>query len=299
MKRLKKGVGLVFIILTLLLPIVHSAQVIEVVETKPAPQSNFMGSAVNFLKSSFFKWFIILFVVVVVVGIALFFLIKWLVQFIKLRTDIFWKLKSKRVQLAKVHRTYPSTKYFKFKKNTPIRLVRRTQEGKVKISNPIAYHKGDFTTHEGNMVISFNMIGNSHFFIFPKVELLVIPNKESVTVAQKNKLGKKANKIIDNLPNAKDIIQFNENEILLYAEGISNTGMFFIPVLKSKDGKIIDLSMPTYESLKEVVVGDYLYEQTDEFSKVAKKSMDLNPNLRYATKVADTSQTVEVPSGEK
>jgi hypothetical protein len=68
--------------------------------------------------------------------------------------------------------------------------------------------------------------------------------------------------------------------------------------LKSQDGKIIDLSLPVYVSLKQVVLGDYLYEQTDEFGKLAKQSMNINPNLRYQMKAGDSSQSVEIPSSQ-
>jgi len=69
--------------------------------------------------------------------------------------------------------------------------------------------------------------------------------------------------------------------------------------LKSKDGKIMDLSLPVYETLKQVVLGEYLYEQTDEFGKLAKQSMNINPNLRYAMKSQDASQSVELPPSSK
>jgi hypothetical protein len=88
-------------------------------------------------------------------------------------------------------------------------------------------------------------------------------------------------------------VQFNDNEILLYAEGISHTGQFFVPVLKTKDGKIIDLTTPIYQSLKDVVLNDYLYVQTTEFVAVAKKGIDMNPNLRYIQKTGDANQSVE------
>jgi hypothetical protein len=75
--------------------------------------------------------------------------------------------------------------------------------------------------------------------------------------------------------------------------------MFYVPVMKSKEGKVIDLTLPTYDSLKGVVLGDYLYEQTTSFSQLAKKSMDINPYIRGAIKVSDTSQSVEVPSSDE
>jgi len=108
-------------------------------------------------------------------------------------------------------------------------------------------------------------------------------------------MGKTEKIEINNLPKATDVIKFNEDEILIYAESLSNVGMFYVPVLKAKDGKIIDLSLPVYQSLREVVMGEYLYSQTDEFTKIAKKSIDMNPSLRFQSKLSDSNQSVEIP----
>lgn len=290
MKKLKKGI-VIFLILILFLPFIFGQQVVEV--QKQETKKNFLTAPLEMLKSPLL-WGIILFLVVLIlIVIGLVFLIKWLVQYVKLRNDIFYKLKSERLKLAKIHRRYNSNHWWKVEKNIPIRLVRKT-EGKISISQPIAYHRGDFKSSEGNLIISMNLAGYKKFFVFPVISLLIIPNQEEIEIKTiKNKFE------ILKLPKAEEIIQFNESEILLFCEGISNTGMFYIPVLKSKEGKIIDISLPIFQSLKSVVLGDYLYEQTDEFSKLAKKSMDINPNLRYATKLSDSSNTVELPSSEK
>jgi hypothetical protein len=95
------------------------------------------------------------------------------------------------------------------------------------------------------------------------------------------------------------MVQFNEGEIILYCRSISNLGYFYIPVLEAKDGKVIDFAMPVYTALRDVVMEEFLFEQTDEFSKVAKKSIDLNPNLRYYMKAGDQSQSIEVPSSRQ
>lgn len=287
-----KKVSVIFFILFLILPIVQSATIVQVNEPQEKQTKTFWQNFKDVFKSKTF-WFVFVgFILIVIFLIFVFIIIRWLIQYIKSRTDLFYQLKIKRLKLAKVHKSYPSKKYFKFHNNTPIRLVRKNIDGKATISRPIAYHKGDYITHEGNVIISFNMIGNNRFFFFPMSELLIIPNYDKVSYMEKK--GEKNKEIvIDNIPLAKDIVQFNENEILLYADSISNTGQFYVPVLRTKEGKIIDLSFPIYQKLKDVVIGDYLYEQTEEFSKVAKKSIDINPNLRYQTKFNDSSQSVD------
>jgi len=269
------------------------AEVVQVAQ-QPAKEGTF--HILSFLKNPTFWYWAIAITLIICLIVLLIFLIRWAISWFKARNNIFNQLRRQRIKLAKIHSRYPSSNhFFKVEKNVPIRLIKKIN-GKPIITDPIAYYRGDYVSHEGNIIVSMNMKDNNKFFLFPITSVLVIPNKENITISKTNK--KELIKI-DNLPLAKDIIQFNEKDIFLYADSISNIGAkgndFYVPVLTAKDGKIIDLSMPVYQSLKEVVIGDYLFEQTDEFTKVAKKSMDLNPNLRYQVKSSDSSGAVEVP----
>lgn len=278
-----------------LLPLISGATIVEVPQAPQDTTTSVWKLPLDILKSRIFWGGVAILVVVVIFIVIVFFVIRWLIGYLKSRSDIFWRLRKERMNLCKVHRRYPSTHWWKVEKNTPIRLVKREGE-KLIITKPIGYHRGDYTTHEGNTIISMNLHGNNKWFFFPITDLLIIPNKDSINIAQRDDSGKGVITKLDNLPKSTDIVRFNENEILIYAESFSHVGMFLIPVLKSKDGKIIDLSLPVYVSLKQVVMGDYLYEQTDEFGKLAKQSMNINPNLRYQMKAGDSSQSVEIPS---
>jgi hypothetical protein len=301
---MKKGSYLVlsaiFFLMLLSIPFVHSAQeqIIQVpTDQKPASKNPF-DSTIAFFKMPLVWWIIGIFLLVLLFGVGIFFFVRWIVKFLKQREDIFYRIRQEKLKLSKAQKTYPSTSWFHYEKNTPIRLLRQNADGKPFLTRPIAYHRGDYTTHEGNIVIAFNMKGNEIFWIIPRTELIVIPNKSKVEIQTRNSEGKTETITIDNLPTAKDIVQFNENEIILHAESICNTGYFYVPVVKTKEGKIIDLSVPVYSSFKAVALESLLYEQTDEFVKIAKKSIDLNPNLRYQIKSADANQSIEVPSGQ-
>lgn len=293
LKKREKPILIFLIILFILflkIAIVSSAVIVQAPQEQ---QEEEKGGFFSFFASPIFWGAVLFFIVAVVVLILIFFIVRWIVSFFKARADIYYMLKKKRIYLSKIQKTYPQSKHWwKVQKNVPIRLVKIGNNGKPVITSPIAYHRGDYTTSEGNIVISFNMSGHNRLFLFPITEVLVIPNFSKIQVQQR--IGEKVNKIeIEGIPNAKDIVHFNDNEILLYAEGISHAGQFFIPVLKSKEGKIIDLTLPIYQSLKEVILGDYLYIQTSEFTSIARKSIDMNPNLRYQQRVADQNQSVE------
>jgi hypothetical protein len=300
MKKREKNIKLIlisFFILLFLTPLIYSAQVVQVAQEEQQPvKETFFSKYFGFFKSPIFWWIIAGLVFIIAIIIGLVFLVRWLVKYLKTRSDIFWQLRNERIKLAKIHRRYPSTHFLKVSKNIPIRLVKKENE-KLIVSEPIAYHRGDYTSNEGNLIISLNMRFDKRWLFLPITSLLVVPNREKVKIMQKNEKGKQVEIEINNLPQAKDIVQFNESEILIFAESLSSVGQFLVPVLKAKDGKIIDLALPTYQSLREVILGDFLYSQTDDFVKVAKKTMDLNPNLRFSMKSNDASQSVEIPQG--
>jgi hypothetical protein len=282
----------------LLIPIVFSAQTIQVATEQPAQKKSFFDTYFWFLKEPIFWYIVVGFLLILAVIIGLVFLIRWLIGFLKLRNDIFYMLQKERIKMAKIQRRYPSKSWWKVTKNTPIRIVKKDEKGQLFVSNPIAHHRGDYTSSEGNVVISMNLVGDKKYWFFPNTTLLIIPDKEKAVIQARDNKGKMEEIEIKNLPRAKDIIQFNENEILIFAESISNSGMFYVPVLKASDGKIIDLTLPVYQSLRDIVMEDFLYSQTDEFTKIAKKTMDLNPHLRFEVKAGDSNQSTEIPQNQ-
>lgn len=285
---LKVGGAVAFLlVLVLFASLVQSAQVVEVQQDQPVQeQRGFFGKIWDFATSPIaigIYFFLVVITVLIVVSI---FLVRWLIKYIKLRNDIFYKLHRERVFLAKTHRRYPAKHWYKVHKNKPIRIVKKIGD-KVVVSRPIGFYRGDFISHEGNVVISMNLIGRKHWFVYPETECLIIPNRDSVKITRKDEKGNDISIIMENIPHAKDIVQFNEDEILLFVESISKVGHFLIPVVKAQDGKVIDLAMPVYQTLKEVIMENYLYDQTTEFVGLSKQAMNLNPHVRAIQKVGD------------
>lgn len=298
MKTAKFIIFFVFIFL-LGLSFVQSAQVVEV-NTTPAPVEKTTWQKVkDIIFSPLFLGIVFFAVIFILIIIGLAFLIKWLVKFLKERKNVFYLMKNERIKLAKIQRRYHSTHWWKVAKNTPIRLV-RYENGRAVISKPIGHHRGDYVTHEGNVIISMNFIGRKTWLIFPTADIIVIPDKPRLKIQKTNdKTGKKEETVILNLPRAKELVQFNETDILIFAESLSKSGEFFVPVVKTKDNEIVDLSLPVYQSLEHVALGDYLYEKADLFTHLAKKAMDLNPNVRGIQKVQDSNQNIELQEGDK
>lgn len=290
---MKKEFVIIFL-LVMLAVFVSSQTVVQVEQGSQEQEQSYLSKAFSFLKSPLVITIIILLVISVIFLIISFFIVKWVIQFIKTRNDVFYKIKKERVKLARTHKRYPVNHWWKVEKNTPVRLVKK-ENGRLVVTSPIGYYKGDYLSPEGNVVISMNVNGYKFWWFFPTTEVLIIPNRESIEVKSESDRNKAEKKIMK-YPLAKDIVQFNDDEVLIFAEGISHTGMFFVPVVKSKNGETIDLTLPTYDSMKNVMFGEYLYEQTTSFSQLAKKSMEINPFIRSTMKLSDASQSVEVPS---
>lgn len=297
LNRNKRGNNIIIIIfVTLLLmslPLISSVSNV-VVSPEPEKKEGWFSTYFGFLGSPIFWGGVVIFIFILLLLVGFFFILRWIVQFIKSKSDIYYLLKKERMKLSKIHSRYNSKHFLKVEKNTPIRLVRKSS-GKLEVSEPIGNHRGDFVSHEGNVIISLNLKKNKKWLFFPITDILVIPNRDSVKIQRKNQFGKQEEITITNIPRAKDIVQFNENEILLFAESVSNVGIFYIPVLKASDGKIIDLSLPVYQSFKDLVVGDYLYQQSADFVDVAKKTIALNPNLAYSVREKDSNSNVDIP----
>lgn len=291
---LKKGIALLILVL-LSINLVLSATVIEVQQAnQPEPVSHWY----DFFKSPLFWGIILTIILFIIVSVAVIFAIRWIVSFIKSRNDVFYKIRKERLYLCKLHGRYADYGHFwKVSKNPPVRLVSKS-ETSLRLSKPIGYYRGDFISNEGNMNISLNLIGDKAYYVFPKRSLLIIPNKDKVKIKQIDSNGKSVIQEINNIPTAKDLVQFNDGEILLFIDSITMSGLFLIPVLKSKEGRIIDLSLPIFQTLKENFAVDYLYEQTDEFGRLSKRAMDINPNVRAIEKLSDSNKNIEV-SDEK
>jgi len=297
----KLGVIAFIVILIYLLSFVSSATVVEVApQPQPEKKTGIWQSIKSVLVSPLFWGIVLLFLFVCVVLVGLFFLIRWLIKYIKSQNDIFYKLKTDRFKMAKMHRRYDNcSHWWRVEKNIPVRLLREIN-GKPELSRPIAYYRGDYITHEGQIFLAVHLAERKRYLILPDIDVIVIPNYTEVKIFSIDKESKKKiEHLIDKLPSPSDIIHFSETGIIMKAESISRVGQFFVPVLKTKDGEIVDLSVPMYAKIKKVSVDDILYSQSSDFVHLQKKAIDQNPAIRMAEKLQDPNKSTEVTTGEQ
>lgn len=244
------------------------------------------------------KPFLIIFAIIVVLGVLITLLTFWIMKKIKLSQDIYHRIHRQRRRLCSQHADKKRyLKWWKFRKNDVIKTM-YLNSGKLKI-NTLGHYMGHYYGSEGNLVIAFAN-NRKWFFLWAEIELLIV-NKLPVIHYETNQEitdEKGTKKIVkqqveQRLPT--DIEHFTDEAIMLNAVGVDKderTG-FYHPVLKDKNGQIVNLALPTFQSLKNVVLQSYLYEQTNSFVRIAKRSMDLNPNVRGMQKLSDSSQAIE------
>lgn len=289
-----RGLFIIFIVFLLFSTIVYSAETISVVEN-PQVQKESTGIK-GFLKRN---WVFIL-LIFVCLALLLWFLI-WLVGKIKEGRDVWFQIWKHKKHLCKIHRDkWRNKAFFKFRKNSPIRIV--YQDNNNVHSKVVGHYKGHYLSHEGNVTILFNC--RRKWLIFPKNELLIVNTNpdmifyETKQVIKGNKMETERVPVTTKLPN--NFVSFNSEDIIIQAFSIDMDVRtnFYYPVLKDKNGKIINMFFPTFETMKQVVIESYLFDQTDDFVKVTKKSIDLNPLIRGHNKVLDNSASIETQESQ-
>lgn len=244
------------------------------------------------------KPFVIVGGILIVIAVLILILTIWIIKKIKLSQDIFHRLHRERKRLCKVHADRKRyIKWWRFTHNDIIKAV-YTNSNNLHTKR-IGHYMGHYYGSEGNLIVAFAN-RRTWGILWAKTELLVInknpyihfeTNKEITDSKGMKKVVKE--EIKQTLPT--NIEYFTDEGLFLNAYGIDideRTG-FYHPVLKNEKGEVINLALPTYQSLRDVILQSYLYEQTNQFVKVAKKSIDLNPNIRGIQKVSDSSQSIE------
>lgn len=243
----------------------------------------------------------ILIIAIVVIGIILaavafavvYFVGKWIVGFIKKRSDLYYNFRKRCFELAGMH-AITKIHRWRITKNIPIKTITEDASGKIRISQPIAYYGGHYYSHTGNIIIRIFSEQFKQMFIIPKEELLIVNAKASRSYRTTNEQGKNDTPTQDDLP--INLVQFNDTEVLLFAHGIDNAdseGLYYIPTLFDKDHNIIDLSIAAYDSVRDIALGDAILGNSKLFVEASRKAVDINPYVRISQKVTDNNQSVE------
>jgi len=155
----------------------------------------------------------------------------------------------------------------------------------------IGYYLGECITSDGYKNI---LSWNSRKYIFWKNEFVVKVNLnkdwkiEQQVVDPANPNIKKREIISFVLPN--DLLIEGEDSIIIKGEGLDIAGYYYYPVLKDQDGNnIVNMDLVAYARARDVAILDTLYQQTEDFVRVQREAINLNPNVRYVSKTKGES----------
>lgn len=289
MRHLKRVLLFVFIFLILNTVILAATQTIKVIE-KPTEQT-----ASKSIWDYFRGWWVWAILIVIILAL-LTWLILWILKKLKEASDIWYKIKQDKKKMCKLHRDKHRVRaFFRTTKNCPIKII-YTNDNFIH-TKVLGYYKGHYFSRDGNLTILFNF--RKLWLVLPKNDLLFINLKKDMIITRKEVKeinGKKITEVINekfDLP--QNIVSFNHDEIIVNAAGIDidYRTEVFVPVMKDKNGNLINMAVPLYESLKTIAIEGYLYDSLDDFVRVTKKSIELNPLIRGYNKVSDSSSSIE------
>lgn len=241
----------------------------------------------------FSYWWIALIILLIIVGILL--LVLYVVRKLKEKENTLILLSNERKKLCKQHRDKKRGKhFFRKSKNHPI-ICQYFDNGKM-IRRPVGFYYGDFFSKEGNRVVRFAVRNTSKWFIFPKLALLLLNKNPSLKIIESyNRDTKKEKSVKVALP--VNIDYWGDNEITLLGvksiDKLDREGLFYVPIMAdAKEGQLNPQSF-AYEQIKQVIIGEQMIHNLDNFVTASKKALDLNTEIRAVQKINDSSSSTE------
>lgn len=247
----------------------------------------------SFLSQILHYWWIPVIILIIIVLILL--LVLYFVRKLKEKENVLISLSNERKQLCRQHRDKKrGTHYFKKTKNQPI-ICQYMDEGKM-IRRAVGFYYGDYFSKEGNRVIRFAVRNSAKWLIFPQLRLLLLNRTPSIMITESiDKETKKPKQIKVELPYNVD--HWLDTEIQLLGvksiDKLDRDGLFYVPIMADKTKGQLDPQSFAYEQIKQVIVGEQMVTNLDNFVSASKKALDLNTEIRAIQKVNDSSSNIE------
>jgi len=141
----------------------------------------------------------------------------------------------------------------------------------------IGYYLGECVTADGNRNF---MLWNSRKYVFWKNSFIVKVNmNDKIRIEVVDSKTKQRSIVEHEIP--KDLILEGDSIILVKGEGVDKGGYYYYPLIADEKGNIINMDLLAYARAKDVALIDTMYQQTEDFSKVQRQAINMNPNVRY------------------
>jgi hypothetical protein len=151
----------------------------------------------------------------------------------------------------------------------------------------VGYYMGESITSDG---YKNYLIWDSRKFVFWKNTFILKVNlNEKVKIETYNQESKKREVNVYDLP--KNLITEGENVIAIKGEGFDVAGYYYYPVMTDAKGNIINMDLIAFARAREVAMLDTLYQQTEDFAKIQRETININPTVRYVVKTKGESMS--------
>lgn len=152
-------------------------------------------------------------------------------------------------------------------------------------SKIVGMYLGECITSDGNRNY---LCWNSRKFFFWKNDFIIKVNLNKTWKVETYDHTTKMRGFVEfQLPT--DLLIEGENHIIIKGEGLDVAGYYYYPVLVDEVGNIVNMDLVAFGRSRDVAIIDTLYQQTEDFVKVQRQAINLNPNVRYITKTKGDS----------
>jgi hypothetical protein len=151
----------------------------------------------------------------------------------------------------------------------------------------VGAYLGECTTSDGYK--NYLLFDSRKFLFWKNTFILKVNLNDKVKIESFNQQTKKRETKEYELPS--DMITEGENVIAIKGEGVDVSGYFYYPLLTDKEGNIVNMDLIAYAKSREVAMLDTLYQQTEDFAKVQREAININPNVRYVIKTKGESMS--------
>ena len=143
----------------------------------------------------------------------------------------------------------------------------------------IGYYSGECITGDGYKNF---LVWNGRKWLFWKNDFIVRVNlNDKIRIETRSSENKREIREYE-LP--KDLLIEGENVIAIKGEGVDKANYFYYPLLVDRNGNIINMDLIAYARAREVAILDTLYQQTEDFARVQREAININPYLRWRVK---------------